>query len=163
MSPQFDAEFCKYCVLFTTNTDKRGKLVTNPSTNWKKATEQFDEHFLHKRHNSGDSSGSSHKVTGTGYQSHKHCMTLGLNFLVVMENTSKSVNVALNSGLEQRKHKNGNILKTIVETVILCGRQNLAFRGHRDDSKYTNDRSINSGNFKALLQYRANGGDTDLA
>lgn len=118
---------------------------------------------MHKRHNSDDSSGSSHKVTGTGYQSHKHCMTLGLNFLVVMENTSKSVNVALNSGLEQRKHKNGNILKTIVETVILCGRQNLAFRGHRDDSKYTNDRSINSGNFKALLQYRANGGDTDLA
>lgn len=83
-SPQFDAAFCMYCVLFTANTDKRGKLVTNPFTNWKKATEQFDEHFLHKRHNSGDSSGSSHKVTGTGYLSHKHCMTLGLNFLDVM-------------------------------------------------------------------------------
>lgn len=162
-SPQLDAAFCIYCVLFSTNTDKRGKLVKNPYRNWKKATEQFDEHFLHKRHNSGDTSVSSHKLTGTGYQAHRHCMTLGLNFLDVMENSSKSVDVALNTALDERKQKNAKILKTIVDTVILCGRQNLPFRGHRDDSKYFNDTSINCGNFKALLQYRAKGGDTDLA
>jgi hypothetical protein len=49
--------------------------------------------------------------------------------------------------------------KTIVKTVLSCGQPNLALKGHRDDSQYTNDKNINTGNFSALLRYRADSGD----
>ena len=50
-----------------------------------------------------------------------------------MKHEKKSVDVALSSALEQRKATNMKILETIVQTVVLCGRQNIALRGHRDD------------------------------
>ena len=37
----------------------------------------------------------------------------------------------------------------------MCGRQNIAFRGHRDASSVAHD--SNKGNFKAILEYRALG------
>jgi hypothetical protein len=76
-----------------------------------------------------------------------------------MENTQEDVIVALNTGLQERKIRNLAVLETIVKIVLLCGQQNLALRGHRDDSQYTNDKNINTGNFSALLRYRADGGD----
>lgn len=48
----------------------------------------------------------------------------------------------------------------MVETIVLAGRQNLALRGHRDDSKHYS--SSNPGNFQAFLNYRITGGDTIL-
>ena len=45
-----------------------------------------------------------------------------------------------------------------MKTVVLCGRQNIAFRGHKDDAKYIADKSINSGNFQALLEFRVDSG-----
>ena len=39
----------------------------------------------------------------------------------------------------------------IIASVIYLGRQGLAFRGHRDDSKYLSDPNNNPGNFQALL------------
>jgi hypothetical protein len=53
-----------------------------------------------------------------------------------MENTQEDVIVALNTGLQERKIRNRAVLETIVKTVLLCGQQNLALRGHRDDSQY---------------------------
>ena len=43
--------------------------------------------------------------------------------------------------------------------VILCGKQNLAYKGRRDDSN-NYARIWFAGNFQALLAYRAEGGDT---
>jgi hypothetical protein len=85
--------------------------------------------------------------------------TMSENFRRRMENTQEDVIVALNTGLQERKIRNLAVLETIVKTVLLCGQQNLALRGHRDDSQYTNDKNINTGNFSALLRYRADGGD----
>ena len=44
--------------------------------------------------------------------------------------------------------------------MVVCGRQNLALRGHSDDSKYFN--SPNCGNFQALLNFRVSSGDSIL-
>lgn len=41
--------------------------------------------------------------------------------------------------------RNSQILKIIIETIILCGNQNMALRGHEEDM----------GNFIALLKYRS--------
>lgn len=45
----------------------------------------------------------------------------------------------------------------IIEAIILCGRQNLALRGHRDSGKIEIDSSNNEGNFREILRYRAKG------
>ena len=43
-------------------------------------------------------------------------------------------------------------MRPIVDAVILCGRQNLAFRGHRDDSKHLETNDVNPGNFLEILK-----------
>ena len=56
---------------------------------------------------------------------------------------------------------------SIIDTIILCGRQCLPLRGHRDDSQYhaevgeLSDGRI--GNFLELLNYRVIDGDEVLA
>lgn len=47
-------------------------------------------------------------------------------------------------------------MKSIFKTIILCGQQNIALRGHRDDSSSS---AGNRGNFLALLQFRCDAGD----
>ena len=48
-----------------------------------------------------------------------------------------------------------HILATIVDTVILSGRQNFALRGHRDDSKdYSTNAWQHSSSFKLSNEWR---------
>ena len=55
-----------------------------------------------------------------------------------------------------------SVLTTIVETILLCGCQNVALCGHRDVEKYHDMLSNSCWNFRAFLDYRINGGDEDL-
>ena len=48
-------------------------------------------------------------------------------------------------------------MKSIIETVVFCGKQNLPLRGHRDDRTST---SSNKRNFWAVLEMMANRDDT---
>ncbi|XP_046986220.1 52 kDa repressor of the inhibitor of the protein kinase-like [Schistocerca americana] len=79
----------------------------------------------------------------------------------------------INSVHQQRsKEVEGNRerLRPIVETVIFLGRQNLPFRGHRDDGqifhKLANFESsivaVNEGNFRELLRFSVSAGDIKL-
>lgn len=51
---------------------------------------------------------------------------------------------------------------SIAVTVILCGRQNIPLRGHRDTVNLDVDVKPQEGNFKSFLWYRVRGGDTAL-
>lgn len=62
----------------------------------------------------------------------------------------------------REKAKNMKVLESVVETILLCGRQNIPLWGHRDDSQHATDSSINSRNFRPLLKYRVEGGDAVL-
>jgi len=56
------------------------------------------------------------------------------------------------------------MITPIIENVMFCGRQGLALRGH-DEAGVTKSltmQSHNDGNFRALLHYRASGGDNNL-
>ncbi|CAF1227009.1 unnamed protein product [Rotaria sordida] len=56
-------------------------------------------------------------------------------------------------------------LKPIIETIVFCGKQNIALRGHRDDGNtiIASEASLaNEGNFCALLLYRIQSGDEVL-
>jgi hypothetical protein len=52
---------------------------------------------------------------------------------------------------------------SIVETVILCGRQQIALRGKNETGKVgLTEPPYNDGNFRALLRFRARSGDLFL-
>jgi hypothetical protein len=56
----------------------------------------------------------------------------------------------LSKAYQDQVIQNRDALTAIIKTIILCGRQNLALRGHQEDR----------GNFMSLLKYRA---ETDQA
>ena len=45
------------------------------------------------------------------------------------------------------------------DCVVMWSARHSSQRPYRDDSQYTNDKHINTGNFSSLLRYRADGGD----
>ena len=56
------------------------------------------------------------------------------------------------------------MLRSIAATVIFCGRQAIALRGHRNDWTTIDSKSDenHSGNFHALLQFCIDAGDYTL-
>jgi len=73
-----------------------------------------------------------------------------------------SVSIAHKKQVEE----NRAFLVLIIDTILTCARQNIAFRGHRGEvgsvSACGVEPLINDGNFRALLRYRIRGGDTVL-
>ena len=61
------------------------------------------------------------------------------------------------------KKKNRLVLKSIISAVEFCSCQGIALRSHWDDAKYLEDTNLNPGNYKALLRFRCDAGDTILA
>ena len=53
----------------------------------------------------------------------------------------------------ERIQQNREILIPIIKTVAFCGRQNIAFLGHRDDETLE-ETTWDKGNFRALLDFR---------
>ena len=85
-------------------------------------------------------------------------------FKSVMESKILPVDQQISKARALSIAKNKQKLKSIVETIILCGRQGIALRGHRNDWKHIKEvPHANPGNFIALLQFRAASGDQILA
>ena len=66
-------------------------------------------------------------------------MLLLQHFKSVMEKKFPSVDQLADSALRARIKKIREILVPIVDGIIYCGHQNIALRGHRDDSKNYDD------------------------
>ncbi|XP_042911134.1 zinc finger MYM-type protein 1-like [Parasteatoda tepidariorum] len=138
--------FWKVCVLLGKKEGGRGSqelgaFVSKPFINWKSALEAFDHHANAKYH--------------------KFAIEQAANFVKVAE--GKVVDVAESVNVENSKiaQENRKRLKAIVETILLCGRQELALRGSCDSGEIgKNDPAHNDGNFRALL--RARSGDEVL-
>ena len=141
--------FCKYCVVFGRSAGAFPSrelvvFVTKPFVNFKKASEKFQEHFNESRY-------------------HKSAKDAAITFSVVMDKRELAIDNQLNKIRKERIAKNRRKLLSIVETLIFCGRQGIAFRGHRDDqSSCDEDELANHGNFLSLLQFRVQAGDTIL-
>ncbi|XP_050063209.1 52 kDa repressor of the inhibitor of the protein kinase-like [Aphis gossypii] len=74
-----------------------------------------------------------------------------------------NVYVQLNTKEKQDILKNRSSLKPIIQTIRLCGRQQIALRGHADSGRIEiNEPTENDGNFRCLLRFRANNGDIVL-
>ena len=153
-SPQNDAAYCLPCVLFNTS-EERGCLVTSGLKNWKDARTSCDGHFKDKRKD---------KSKGArGYQSHMTSMERYHQFLKVHEEGKANVIVRLEKDAEKKVEFNKKILASVFKSIVFCGKQGIALRGHRDDHEHTSAEEGNCGNFSALIKFRAESGDTNLA
>ena len=144
-SRQDNGGYCLPCVLFPTSTDARkgkGTFVDTAFTNFKKAYEMCDNHA--ERHY------------------HKDAVTFCDGFVKRMSGTRESVAVQFQRDLSHSIQTNKQKLGSIVETVVLCGRQNIPLRGHHDSgTDVEHVQSIaNHGKFRALLNFRISAGDT---
>lgn len=142
--------YCTFCVLMAPtevgmrSSQKTGQLVQEGFQNWKKAIEKFESH--------------SH------LQYHKHAMVDLNNLKTLVEGKMNSIDRSLDVGKAKQVKENAERLKPIIETVIFCGRQGIALRGHRDYGDFNLDAmpDDNEGNFRALLRMRIEAGDEKL-
>lgn len=67
------------------------------------------------------------------------------------------VDQQLNTILQQQIAKNRTIMASLFKTVLFCQRNNIAFRGSRDEDP--SNESL-KGNFQALLYFRVESGDS---
>ena len=147
--------YCKYCVLFGqaafSVSTFAGILIDRPLTNVQKASEKLREHF------EGIGSGSARKY-------HLLAVEKAESFKSVMESKLLPIDQQVSKARALTIPKNQRKLKSIIETIIFCGRQGIALRGHRDDWKHIKEVSHanNPGNFIALLRFRAASGDQVL-
>jgi len=140
--------FCKFCVTFSKshgghNSQLLGSLVLKKFNNWKHAVEIFTKHST--------------------LEYHQKCFLDATNFSNILKNPTMSIEQQLDTGRVKQITENRNKIKPIIEAIILCGRQNISLRGHRDDGRLVltksddNDIKNNKGNFREILRYRAQG------
>ena len=120
-----------------------GVLVKSPLTNFQKALELLDKHTKKLYH----------KAAVVDYE----------EFVKVMTNKQPSIQQQLRIISQETIANNCKKLRSILETIILCGRQNIPLRGHCDSSlDLERDLNASHGNFWSLLQFRVSAGDTTL-
>ena len=140
-SREKDGGYCVPCVYFCKGDECLGKLVNYPLTRFKDAVETFRQHSKKSYH--------------------VHSVSDMLTFMRIMNNEQAPIDHQLVSAMAQQVQKNRELLKSIIKTVIFCGKQNVALRGHRDDAKHLQQPG-NHGNFHALLNFRIESGDEIL-
>ena len=99
------------------------------------------------------------KASANGTKSyHLSSMTRMTEFLARYENLDRSISVIMDSELQRVMETNQKVLKSLKKIVLLCGKQGLALRGHRDGKiSWTEDDDVhsNEGNFVELVRFRA--------
>jgi hypothetical protein len=76
-------------------------------------------------------------------------------------NPSTRVDATITHDADEKIRTNKSILKSVVKSLLFCGRQGIALRGHRDDDTEKGSTS-KKGNFKELLNFRVDDGDKVL-
>ena len=127
------------CVLFGRqtghNSGKLDKLFKSPLTLWSSAHSKFIKHQ-------------------NGCKMHARAS------LDLADTGKPAINVQLNNILNDRIAKNREKLKPIIDCVIVLGKQNIAFTGHRDNG--ANMLTNNPGNFQAILDLIVTSGNNVL-
>ena len=78
----------------------------------------------------------------------------------ILSGKQDSIEIQLNQQQKQTILENRRKITPIIETIILCGRQGIPLRGHRDSGPLTfeSEKNLednnNDGNLRALLRYR---------
>ena len=76
-------------------------------------------------------------------------------FKSTYENPSRAIDTTFDKDLHRRIHDNQIVLESLLRIVMLCGKQGLSLRGHRDDRTNWEEYSGSQGNFLELVHFRA--------
>ena len=142
--------YCLPCVLFATTSYQGSSpnvLVSRPLTASKKSLEILRNH---------------------GKKNYHKQAVLGRDeFLRVMEHRQPGIQSQIHQAMADRIASNREKLASIFKTIEFCGRQNISLRGHRDndtdiEKDHSEQHTVNHGNFRALLHFRVDAGDTVL-
>uniref|UniRef100_A0A8D9BNX0 Zinc finger MYM-type protein 1 n=1 Tax=Cacopsylla melanoneura TaxID=428564 RepID=A0A8D9BNX0_9HEMI len=144
-SKQKDGAFCKYCVLFPCDTvgkgthQRPGNLVSTPFRKWKDASEVFQSH--------------------SKAQYHKFSVVAAENFSRISRGDPQDISTQLDSQRKREREENRRLLIPIIESIIFCGENEIALRGHSDSGPLTMEKpEKKDGKLRALLRFR---GQTD--
>lgn len=91
---------------------------------------------------------------------HILAMTQLNEFLVRFQHPSQVIDVVFDKEIQKRMEDNQEVIQALLKITMLCGRQGLTLRGHRDDhidwSEGQEDHDAhNCGNFIELVRFRA--------
>jgi len=87
---------------------------------------------------------------------HLNAVFTSNDFLIRFKNPENKIINIVNTGTMKQVTKNHLRLKPIIETVVLCGRQNISLREHRDQGDFLSLKNhddasvVNEGNFREL-------------
>ena len=146
-----EGAFCKLCKIFASDFEsgkgshvQLGSIVKTPFTKWKNAKQEFREHEQKSYHQNA-------------------CLK-SQNFLSVFDKKVEDVHIQVNSHLKNTIEENKQKLCPIIKTVLFCGREGIALRGHRDHGPMSMsfDESSCDGKFRSLLRFRMDAGDDIL-
>ena len=142
-SPSKDGGLCRVCLLFppSSNNMNTGALVSFPKTKFNKANEILREHSKMRYHNDA--------------------LLQAENFIKTVRFPEKAIASVVESSRVAQMDYNRKVLRSIVSSVIFCGKQNIAPRGNVESS--TDKNCKNRGNFLALLDFREEAGDAIIA
>ena len=149
--------WCAYCVLLGVSKtggghsgtgQTMGKLVTRPLRDFSDLTGKNGS--LDKHH-----------------QSNYHIMNAARaeEFLARVNCPEEDVTMKLDAAKQKEVSRNRAVLSSIVETVKFAAIQNIPLCGHRDDGRIDHSGTYpanNDGNFRMLLRFRIQSGDTTL-
>ena len=138
-SRHVDGVFCLACVFFAPDKASGqilGQFVTTPFKSCIKMSEKATTHAKKDYH--------------------LFAMTKMNEYLSRYENPSQTVNTLLDNESRRIVENNRKVVESLLKIVLLCGKQGLALRGHRDDKLNWEDKcSFNEGNFIQLVRFRA--------
>ncbi|VVC31044.1 Hypothetical protein CINCED_3A019179 [Cinara cedri] len=119
-SKKLEGALCKICVLFSNecigkgSNQKVGALVSKPIIKWKDALEYFKSHCI--------------------IDYHKLSVIRADEFLQIMDNKKPDISIAIDSAYKNLVLENRAKLVPIIETIIFCGRQEVALRRDNDNT-----------------------------
>ena len=137
--------FCNPCIIFATGYrgNDPGVPVCSPPRNLTKALEILKKHQEKEYH---------------------HTAVIQADKFLQRTEGKPDIHQHIEQGLSDRIAQNRKKLGSIIDTVVLCGCQNIALRGQHDSAKDAKtDETANHTNFRALLNFRAEAGDDILA
>uniref|UniRef100_A0A1X7TIY2 TTF-type domain-containing protein n=2 Tax=Amphimedon queenslandica TaxID=400682 RepID=A0A1X7TIY2_AMPQE len=137
-SRHVDGAYCRACVFFAPDQvsgHTLGHFVTTPFTAWIKMSEKANLHAKNDYHQSA--------------------ITRMTEFIARYEDPSVSIGTLLNSESSRIIEGNTKVIESLMKVVIVCGKQGLALRGHRDDNVDWTDEGYgrNEGNFIELVRF----------
>lgn len=133
-SAQLDGCLCLPCCFFASSEAKVQNFVQQPYCNWTKFNDKVKAHAASTVHCESVIAMKSFEEVHSGMQ--------------------PSIDTSFSRDRQRLFRTNCSRLDAIIDCILLCGKQNIPLRGHMDADS---SKSVNKGNFKAILEFRALG------